>query len=42
MMIMLMERDYVSELQPPVGILLVPQVIYERGEPSWNDIDREN
>jgi hypothetical protein len=25
-----------------VGILLVPQVIYERGEPSWNDIDREN
>jgi hypothetical protein len=28
--------DFVSELQPPAFVL---QVMYERGEPSWNDID---
>jgi hypothetical protein len=33
-MIMLMECYYISEMQPPTGI---PQVIYEHGEPWWND-----
>jgi hypothetical protein len=33
-------RDYVSELRPLAGLLFVPQVIYEYGEPRWNDIDR--
>jgi hypothetical protein len=27
--------DDVSELQPPTGILFIPQVIYEHGEPWW-------
>jgi hypothetical protein len=33
--------DYVSELWPPTGLLFIPYVIYERGEPWWNDIDKE-
>jgi hypothetical protein len=28
----------VSELQP----YIIPRVIYEHGEPLWNDINREN
>jgi len=32
-----MGRDYVSELLPPIGLLFV---IYEYGEPRWNDIVR--
>jgi hypothetical protein len=24
-------RDYVSELRPPVGLLFIPQLIYEYG-----------
>jgi hypothetical protein len=40
MMIMSMGWDYVSGLRPPTGLLLIPQVIYERGESWWNDIDR--
>jgi hypothetical protein len=35
-----MGRDYVSELQSPLGLLFIPQVIYEHGEQWWNDIDR--
>jgi hypothetical protein len=31
--------DYVSELWPPTGLLFIPQVIHENGEPWWNDID---
>jgi hypothetical protein len=31
--------DYVSELRPPTGQLLIPQVTYEHREPWWNDID---
>jgi hypothetical protein len=42
LLIISMRRDYVSELQPPMGLLSVPQVIHEYGEPRWNDIDREN
>jgi hypothetical protein len=39
-LIMSMGWDYVSELRRPTGILFIPQVIYEHGEPWWNDIDR--
>jgi hypothetical protein len=35
-----MGRDYVSELGAPTGLLFIPQVIYEHGEPWCNDIDR--
>jgi hypothetical protein len=35
-----MGRDYVSELRPPTGLLFIPQVLYDYGEPWWNDIDR--
>jgi hypothetical protein len=38
----LMGRDYVPELQLPTDLLFIPQVIYEHGEPRWNDVDREN
>jgi hypothetical protein len=27
--IMLMGREYVSELQPPTGLVFIPEVIYE-------------
>jgi hypothetical protein len=37
---MLMGEDYVCELQPPTSLLFIPQMIYEYGEPWWNDIDR--
>jgi hypothetical protein len=40
MIIMSMGLDYVSKLQPQMGILFIPQVIYEHGDPCWNDIDR--
>jgi hypothetical protein len=30
----------VSELQPPKGLLFIPQVIYEHEEPWWNYINR--
>jgi hypothetical protein len=33
--------DYVSDLRQPTGLLFIPQVIYEHGEPWWNDIDRK-
>jgi hypothetical protein len=32
--------DYVSELQPPTGLLFILHVLYEHGEPWWNDIDK--
>jgi hypothetical protein len=31
----------VSELRP-TGLLFIYQVIYEYGEPRWNNIDKEN
>jgi hypothetical protein len=40
MMIMAIGRDYVSELRPPTGLLLIPQVIYEHEEPQLNNTDR--
>jgi hypothetical protein len=39
-MIMLMGRDYVFKMQPPMSLLFMPQIIYEHGEPWWNDINR--
>jgi hypothetical protein len=26
-------------MQSPTGLLFIPQMIYEYGEPYWNDID---
>jgi hypothetical protein len=41
MMIMIMGSDYVSDLLPPVGLLVFLQMINEDGEPWWNDdVDR--
>jgi hypothetical protein len=37
---MSMGWDYVSELRPPTGLLFIPQIIYEHGEPRWNAMDR--
>jgi hypothetical protein len=34
--------DYVSELLPQTGLLLISQVIYVDGEPCWNNIGRGN
>jgi hypothetical protein len=31
--------DDVSERQPPTGILFICQMIFEYGEPQWNDIE---
>jgi hypothetical protein len=42
LLFMSMGRDYASELRPPTGLLFIPQVIYEYGEPRCNDINREN
>jgi hypothetical protein len=42
MMIISMGWDYVSELRLPAGLLFNLQMIYEFGEPRWNDTDREN
>jgi hypothetical protein len=36
---MIVSRDYVSELQSPMGLLFIPQIIYENGEQWWNNID---
>jgi hypothetical protein len=32
--------ETVSELQPPMGLLFILQMIYEYGEPWWNDTNR--
>jgi hypothetical protein len=34
--------DYVSDLRPPTGLLFIPQVIFEQGEPWCNDVNRGN
>jgi hypothetical protein len=36
-----MESEYVSELQPPTGVLFITQVICEHGERMCNDIYKE-
>jgi hypothetical protein len=33
-------RIYVSELRPLTGLLFIPQMMCEHGEPWWNDTDR--
>jgi hypothetical protein len=38
-MIMSMGLDYVSELRPPTGLLIIPKLMYEYGEPWRNDIE---
>jgi hypothetical protein len=40
-MSMLMGLDDVCELQPPTGLLFIPQMMYGYGEPWWEDIDRK-
>jgi hypothetical protein len=40
MMIMSIRPEYVFELRLPTGLLFIPQVIYEHGEPWWNGINR--
>jgi hypothetical protein len=42
MVMMSMGRDYVFKLrkQRAANLLFMPQVIYEHGEPRWNDIDK--
>jgi hypothetical protein len=35
-----MGLDFVTELLPPTGLLFIPHMIYESGEPWWNDINR--
>jgi hypothetical protein len=42
LLFMSMGWDYISELRPPMDLLNIPQMIYEDGEPRWNDIDRGN
>jgi hypothetical protein len=31
-MLILMGQDYVSELRPPMGLLIIPQIMYKYGE----------
>jgi hypothetical protein len=39
MLFMSMGWDYVSELPLTTGLLFISQMIYESGEPRWNDTD---
>jgi hypothetical protein len=41
LLFMSMGWDYDSELRPPTGLLFIPQMIYEYGEPRRNDAERE-
>jgi hypothetical protein len=36
---MSMEWDDVSELRPQTALFLIPQAIYDYGDPRWSDID---
>jgi hypothetical protein len=38
---MWVERDHISKLRPPTGVLFIPRVIYKHGETWWIDIDRK-
>jgi hypothetical protein len=40
MMIMSLGWDHVSELWLQLDLLFIPQMIYDHGEPWWNDISR--
>jgi hypothetical protein len=37
---MSMRWDYVSELRLPADLVLISEIMYECGEPRWNDSDR--
>jgi hypothetical protein len=37
---MLARRENVSELLPQTGLFFIPHMMYEHGEPWWNDIDK--
>jgi hypothetical protein len=37
---MSMSWGSVSELRPTAGLLFISQMIYEYGQPRWNDTDR--
>jgi hypothetical protein len=41
LLFMSMGRDCVSELQPPTVIMFIHKMIYEHGEPRWNDFDKK-
>jgi hypothetical protein len=41
-MIMVMVRDYVSELRPTTDLLFIPQVIHDHGEARWMMSSGEN
>jgi hypothetical protein len=38
-MFTLMGRDF-RELWPPMDLMIILQMLYEHGEPQWNDTDR--
>jgi hypothetical protein len=40
MIIISMGWHYIYKLWPPMGVLFIPQVIHEHGEPWWNDINK--
>jgi hypothetical protein len=40
LLFMLMGWEYVFEPRPVTGLLFIPQMIYESGEPWWNYTDR--
>jgi hypothetical protein len=40
MLFMSMEWNCVSELGSPTGLLFIPQMIFDYGEPWWSDADR--
>jgi hypothetical protein len=40
LLFMSMGWDYVSELQPLTGLLVIPQMAYEYREPRWNNVGR--
>jgi hypothetical protein len=40
LLFMSMGWDYVSELQPLMGLLFIPQMIYKSVKPWWNYTDR--
>jgi hypothetical protein len=39
LLFMPMGWDYISQLWLPVGLLFILKMIYEYGEPQWNDTD---
>jgi hypothetical protein len=39
-LMMMMGWDYMSGLWPPMGLLFIPQMTEEHGEPWWNDVNK--